>query len=715
MGNVILNASNLYMKINTNNFLKAIDTLKLYRRSELMDEEGKRLIEELYVDPLPNDHVLTTILRPNSTFLVGRKGTGKSTIFQRAQEVLDKDKEKSWAYIDIKTLFESSTSELVGLTPTEISSSLSHDSVKRIAIFKKFMTELVKEIKKQIDARINSSRWERIKSRITGSSAEIFENLDEFIEDLESNNYLNITGSVAAEESEGVITKNSEKLTAELAAEIGKDTKIDAKIVADLISEYEQRSGKNYSQIYIRIFDVKGLIERLKEILSTLNLRHLYIFVDDFSELPRDDMEEVVDAILSPFNNWSDEFIKLKVAVYPGRVYLGEIDRSKVDEVYLDIYRAYGRNDVSGMEERAIDFTRRLVLRRLDYFTKQPPETYLDSDNAEFWRTVFYSCLGNPRILGYILYYAYETNTVFGNKINIRAVQDASRRYYEEKIYEYFRLNKFLHETFEERSSIYSLKELLEEIVKRAKILRTYRDSKLLSELHGRPPTSHFHVIRDYDSVLSSLELNFFITKYYEMRDRDGRDVSVYALNYGLCQHEAINFGRPREKREHRTYFVERVFDYTPIISSYVKVNQEIVCEKCGERHSHEMLPAIQAFNMLCPVCREGHCRVINLSRKYEKLINEVEEESLLPQVELGILKTLHDDRRTMFAKEIAAELDCSYQLVGKRGRNLAERDLLNRDTNEQGRRVFKLSQVAESVYFSESDDDQMDFIIDGE
>ena len=52
-------------------------------------------------------------------------------------------------------------------------------------------------------------------------------------------------------------------------------------------------------------------------------------------ELPSVDMEQVVDTILSPFNNWSDEFIRLKIAVYPGRLYAGDIDASKVDEVFL--------------------------------------------------------------------------------------------------------------------------------------------------------------------------------------------------------------------------------------------------------------------------------------------------------------------------------------------------------------------------------------------
>jgi DNA-binding MarR family transcriptional regulator len=196
------------------------------------------------------------------------------------------------------------------------------------------------------------------------------------------------------------------------------------------------------------------------------------------------------------------------------------------------------------------------------------------------------------------------------------------------------------------------------------------------------------------------------------MSDRDGREVSVYALNYGLCQQEAIAFGRPRSKREHRLYFVERIFDYSPIIAGYLKVNQEIVCdnERCGIRHSHEALSAIRAYDMLCPKCKQGHCRVINLSRKYERLIHDVAGENLLPQAELGILKTLHDERRKMFAKEIASELDCSYQLIGWRGKNLSERGLVDRNKNEQGRRIFEIEDKAQVIYFDAIPADSMDF-----
>lgn len=56
-------------------FAEAAQSLKLYRRAELIDPDTERpLIEQLYVDPLPGEAVLQTMLRQSTTFLIGRKG-----------------------------------------------------------------------------------------------------------------------------------------------------------------------------------------------------------------------------------------------------------------------------------------------------------------------------------------------------------------------------------------------------------------------------------------------------------------------------------------------------------------------------------------------------------------------------------------------------------------------------------------------------------------
>ena len=264
-------------------------------------------------------------------------------------------------------------------------------------------------------------------------------------------------------------------------------------------------------------------------------------------------------------------------------------------------------------------------------------------------------------------------------------------------------MGRFLHEGFSERSSIYSLKELLESIVKRARDLRTH-DSEVIKKIHGRPPTSHFHVPLAYEQLFSTLELNFFLTKYFEMSDRSGRKVSVFALNYGLCAKFDIRFGRPIGEREFRLYFVERFFDYSALVIAYLKKNQEIVCDnfECRERFAYEQLQAIQLFNMLCPKCKIGTVQVRNLSRKYETELSAVNKDLLLPSTELGILQTLHVEKKAMRPTSIAGELDCSYQLVGKRGVNLANRGLVKRLKNDQGQRLLQLSETAEAAYFEQ-------------
>ena len=63
-------------------FREAVESLKLYRRADLSDpEHGSSLIEELYVDPLPQEDVFKTVLRPHTTFVIGRKGTANQRCF----------------------------------------------------------------------------------------------------------------------------------------------------------------------------------------------------------------------------------------------------------------------------------------------------------------------------------------------------------------------------------------------------------------------------------------------------------------------------------------------------------------------------------------------------------------------------------------------------------------------------------------------------------
>lgn len=685
-------------------FRDAAQSLKLYRRAELTDTGGESVIEKLYVDPLPNDHVLHTTLKPSTTFLVGRKGTGKSTVFQRAQYELRRMDGVASAYVDIKTVFESSQVDSSLLTKTAaVEGAMPPEALERLLLYRAFLDALISAIREELHTRIKLKFWKRVRVSVGGTLDELFAGLDELLRDANADRFISVIGTRSEQAS--IQTNRSQTDSHGVGAKVVVGATPSVSVSGEAKTGYtaETQEGRNYADILMRVFNVKEYILRLKVLLAKVGITHLYIFVDDFSELPADAMQIVVDAILAPLNNWSEELVKFKVAAYPGRIYYGQIDKAKVDEINLDIYSLYGTSDIARMEEKALDFTRRLVERRLAYYNAGPSEDFFGSvkSGEDVWRDVFYATMANPRNVGYLLFFLYESNLIYGRRISLRAIRDAARRYYEEKIEAYFGMQRFLHESFEERSSIFSLKELVDAIVERARELRSHQGSSIMRDVSGRPPTSHFHVVTELDQLLATLELNFFLTKYYVMSDRDGRKVTVFALNYGLCQKYNIEFGRPTGRREYRTYYVERVFDYSAILQDYVRNNQEIVCDACGERVEFEQLEALRLFGMLCPKCKSGTCQVTNLSRKYESTLKSIDDSLLLPRIEIGILHTLGTERRALYPGDIAGELDCSYQLVGKRGKFLAERGLVNRSKSEQGRRQLSITERARQIYIT--------------
>src|SRR5690606_14683766 len=93
--------------------------------------------------------------------------------------------------------------------------------------------------------------------------------------------------------------------------------------------------------------------------------------------------------------------------------------------------------------------------------------------------------------------------------------------------------------SFDEKVSELQQKNLLNVFVNQLKnIRRQITTGELSSSVYQadktNPYTSHFNFSPGLEKFVRTLELNFFISKYSEMSDRDGKKVSVYCLNYGL-------------------------------------------------------------------------------------------------------------------------------------------------------------------------------------
>ncbi len=237
-------------------FAQAAHSLKLYRRADLRDDvKDKSLIDKLYVDPLLNDAVLETMLQDSTTFLIGRKGTGKSTVFQRAQYELRLKANSISAYVDIKTVYEQADVEAAlpaGLSQSEL--ALSENSLKKVLLYRSFIRAVLTDIKSELKKQIGSGFFDKMLQKVGMKRSDISSSIDELLEGSFEAQLTNVTGwqKVGAKLSGEASGKS--KVSAETEIELSgseKEFKAGAKtkIGAETSSEYKDASSEEFSKL----------------------------------------------------------------------------------------------------------------------------------------------------------------------------------------------------------------------------------------------------------------------------------------------------------------------------------------------------------------------------------------------------------------------------------------------------------------------------------
>lgn len=434
-------------------------------------------------------------------------------------------------------------------------------------------------------------------------------------------------------------------------------------------------------------------------------MRRLVVFFDDFSELTWLNQRLFVDVILAPLNNASGENVKVKVAAYPGRVYYGTIDPGKIDTVNLDFDVLYKNQDLQATEAAAVDYTTRLLEQRFHAFQLEISE-YLDRalSLSEFMRLMFETTFNVPRLMGYILHYCYLDRVSQGLPITASAVRLASQKYYEQILLKYFdRMNRYALEPFERKLDRQNQYDLLRTIIDEAKSIRRKITA---GEIGGEyfkglrnPPVSHFAVSPSLEAVLASLEMNFLLSKYHSLRDKDRNEVSIYALHYGLTEAERLGWGNPRERRVDRNYFIQRSFNFSATIHQFLSKRQTIRCPDCHASFGIDEQKNLERYDWLCPECRSGTCAIVNVGDSISVQLEDLDKAIMLPLIDLDILSTLEQEQRSMRAGEIAALIDTDYRWVGRKTSKLRDSGLVKKE-EINGAMRNSITHKAESVYF---------------
>lgn len=659
-------------------------------RPDIVDEGNNDLLPQLYVDLFEGDYFLKQALDENHVIFKGKRGTGKSTIFLQAENKLTENKKILPIYINLQSCYEE-------VRPSN--SQNNSDQLNIYYIYLKFFIQILQRIE------------EKCKSLFKDR------NIEKLFKDIKDGEYID------AEFQRTMQITNSKNTTLNLSA--GFSEKIENSISLSNTASSEQQ---HHTQ-ELRIFSINAILSKMKKILEKNSIRKVYLFLDDFSELDYTSQKLIIDSLIAPIiSSYNDTFV-VKLAAYPYRIYLGNIDSSKIVPCSLDFYDVYEKtsSNYANVETSGIDYIKRTLKKRIAVYTSNQ----LDADelfNTKkesidlYYKTLFYASAGIPRCLGYILTYSYLNTINKGNTITLQDINNASKTYFTENILvDFYNDNRYKQSFFDDNKILTQLtqKKLMDDLIeiskafkrqiltkytKKEKIKDIYKDTleKYKSGITYWLPSSHFFVEKDVESILQTLELYYIVSKFNEGSSRKpGVKVSYYGLNYGLCLENLIDYGKPDLRRSY-DYWRQDEFDYTNFIPAALNAIEVPVCTKCGYKYSNKNEYEIATKFGYCLSCKaEGSINVTNELQNI--LANEIAKwkSDSLPDIEIDILRVLYNNKgTTMTAAEIGLLVERHHLSITKIMDKLKRNGYISYDVKEK--RYYKIESKAISKFFND-------------
>lgn len=679
----------------------AFETLKRSGRPDI-EIDRKNITSKLYIDLKENDLILKEAKNHlMHTFFIGRKGTGKSTIFLKALEELRE--EFLGLYINLQTCYEYAIEE------EEIDRSI-NEKIKRIILRTNFLLNFLEQFRERLKERGNYFERRKIDKEL--------ENISKTIENGRDIN-INETTKVWHQK----IKEIGKEKGIDLELKLSPSAKLDA-IYKKYGKDIETKVFETIVQKYFSITDIINSIYKI----SQDKISRIIIYLDDYSELNSEIQLLVTNFIIAPIIATFSHFVVFKIAAYPGRIAYGpNIDQTKINKEYLDYFEIYKNlKNYREMKKFSKDYIKRILNKRLEVITnKVQLSDIFDTDKSidEYIDVLSNATINNPRALGYILSYVYEKTININKKISESVLNSAIKLYCQNHILADYKNDKRYMSSFLDKSNLidlYTQQELSETIINKSKnmkkqIIKKYNDrtelisipASILREVKNHRkginyfiPTSHFHVNTGFERYLETLELYFILSKINELSSKDGRQqISIYTINYGICLLNNIDYGKYIKLPK---YWQERIWNYQDLIGSTINSMVEIKCIECGEIFNSDELEMIKKYNYSCYKCEARTS--VKITQKFpSSLMSEAAKRKkfILPNHYIEILRCLYNNKIAMTSKEISYEVDKSTASVAGALRSLTSKKLVNKVPKNR-KNYWKIKYNTIRIYFEE-------------
>lgn len=619
----------------------------------LNDIDKLNLLAEYFVDYFG---YLPQILAESDQLLVGRRGTGKTTLIYRAfVECM-----RSWQ-----------AGESIALTGPQtlgiyIDLSKCHSLDSTTGSFSDFehvfVTELCDSISQQL-----TRFWPTLSQQPT-----LFKRIFRAVELKQASEVQRELANLALLLQEGIprLTKfqsrgveETTRTKASDRAGISASIEIDkAGLAAELAEDAESESTRKTNVIQDTTYrlSIADILRTLQSLREKANISAIYVFIDEFSSLSNDLQGRFTTLLRKILGTHAGVFIKLCAITDNYSLGSSIILQRDLFEISLDldayVERCNSLNQaMAGLREQA----ERIVTNRLEAYRCPPVEALFDTPD-ETWGLLSLEAMGVPRTLGIVLQQAWNRRRSEGAPRLRKSDIDYGIRY-ASKAY----LNQMLGASNSGVAIPAHVADLWYALLERATEER---------KKEGRA-ASHFLVLPKHEEVLKYLNMFFLIHLLTQSRTtkKDKASRSLYCFDYGICIENNLDYTTDKNVLRQQRFAYDDVI--MPFEAYYSRLQEPtFICAQCKRVYKESEVKLGDRVLSFCPEDR-ADLRPYDFGRAFSSY---TEEEIKI----IGAIRSASAQDH-LIARQVADDVGCYVQKVAKFGEKLDKEQVISREKDE--------------------------------
>jgi hypothetical protein len=625
----------------------------------LRDVRKLNLLADYYVDYYG---FLNQVLSENDQLIVGRRGTGKTTLLYRALvECM-----RSWNSEQQTAAKPRTLAIYLDLNKCQSLVDLESDN------FEEFEHIFVSELCDAITEEIGRS-WPEINaqpgffSRLFSSAeqkraTETKKLLQELAAILKSGLPRLIDYSGRVETKDVSKTKKEGEASGSLKISERPSLAITGKTRTETANELEEKSA--YSVSYrLTIADILRIMGELR---NSANIPAVLLLIDEFSALSEDLQRRFTTLLKKLIGNHSGLFIKLCAITDKYTLGSSLILQRDLFEVSLDLDAFVERSDSLNAAMAELEsLTKQIITERIKVYADLAPRQIFEEPTVA-WRELSRSAMGVPRTLGIVLKQAWNRAYPSQRKIKKSDLEYGIR--YASKAY----LNQLEGAAKGGVALPEYVAEIGDAILSKAVSEKTKVDS----------PASHFMVLPRNEVKLRYLSMFFVVHLLTKGRTTKKEKVSrsLYCIDYGICLENNLGFATDKNILRQQRFAYDD--DLAQFDSFFEKESEpRFVCPSCGT------------------VYRENELRI-----KGKLLTFCVDDQTPLEKYDLGALERRYTEEEIkivgsirssspedhLTARQVADDVGCYIQKVSKFGEKLEREGIIDRERiDELGKNIY--------------------------